>query len=216
MRAGSGKCPEPLTRPPRRLSPSASPAPGVSHLPSSPALTSGRGPWQPPGSRTPEGSRRAPGETSRPASVKAPPRPHSAPGTGTRSSRVQMATLGTLGAPERGSRQDRIHPPPRDLSQVPRTTAPLCLPRCSANSPQKPYRRQHPAARAPSQALGLPWGVSGTPLAPKQPGSGPRSLPHRRPRPASREQAPQEPLQVASILPLGEGAAGSGRGRLRK
>lgn len=99
VRAGSGRCPEPLKRRPRRLSPSASPAPGVSHLPSSPALTSGRGPWQPPGSRTPEGSRRAPGETSRPASVKGPPRPHSAPGMGTSSSRVQMGTLGRRSRP---------------------------------------------------------------------------------------------------------------------
>lgn len=46
---------------PHLLSPSASPAPGVSHLPSSPARTGGRGPCQPPGSRAPEGSRRAPG-----------------------------------------------------------------------------------------------------------------------------------------------------------
>lgn len=195
---------------PHLLSPSASPAPGVSHLPSSPARTGGRGPCQPPGSRAPEGSRRAPGGNKQ-VSV----------------SEGHLQAWGPAAARSRWGHWERSGPPSEVPSRLGFTLHPETSP--VSRTPPPPFARrgarrvpptspadastQQPGA--PSQAPGLPWGVSGTPPH-QQPGHGPRSLPHRRPPPATQEQTPQVPLQVSPVLRLGVGAAGSARGRLRK
>lgn len=93
---------------PRALSPSASPAPRVSHLPSSPALTGGWGPWPPPGSRAPKGRRRAPGENKQ-AGVR------EAPQTGRTSSNGTLTGTLEAGAPQ--ARSSTL--PPGAPSQAP-------------------------------------------------------------------------------------------------
>lgn len=153
------------------LSPSASPAPGASHPPSSPALTGGWGPWQPPGPRPQEGSwRRAPGEnTSRSA-----PGGHLCPQSPPRGGEQQqqhfpIRTMRALGTNKRGSGQDRRPPQYSATLLVSRTPLPritqrstllntlwtptLCStglpPRHGATSPLPTCRRTDHARSAP-------------------------------------------------------------------
>ena len=132
------------------LSPSASPALRVSHLPSSPAPTGGWGPWQPPGSRAPKGAGVHLAKTSRSASgghLSSPKRPRAA----------DQATVCPRSGPKRGPRQDRLPRQPIDLSKVSRGArpAPSGVQRSTPKCPVHANTCQH---RAPFQVPGRPWG----------------------------------------------------------